>query len=378
MAVAEPNQAQVLYGPKDLRLEHRPIDVPAPGEVQVAMRATTLCGSDVHYYSHYRNGDIHIKEPLSQGHESAGVVIAVGEGVSSLEIGDRVALEVGVPCEQCADCADGDYNICERMRFRSSATAFPHFQGTLQHRLNHPAKWTYRLPNQLSFTDGALLEPLAVAVHTIRKAAAVPGASCLIIGAGAVGLLCAAAARYSGYGRIVMADIAVNRLEFAVANHYADEALAFQIRRPSHLDEALSWARDDAALLVERNGGMRYSRTFECTGVEACVRTSIYATRNGGKILLVGMGTPVQTLPLGAAALREVDLVGVWRYADCYTQAMEIMKAAGTDGKTPDVKKLVTHVFKGLETVPEAMSMASRTSDDSGALIIKVVVAVDE
>ena len=113
------------------------------------MRATTLCGSDVHYYCHYRNGDIQIKEPLSQGHESAGVVVAVGSSVCDLKIGDRVALEVGVPCDKCSDCSDGKYNICEQMRFRSSATAFPHFQGTLQHRLNHPAKWTHRFVDAL-------------------------------------------------------------------------------------------------------------------------------------------------------------------------------------------------------------------------------------
>lgn len=123
------------------------IELPGNGDVQIAMKATTLCGSDVHYYTHYRNGDIQIREPLSQGHECAGQVMALGEGVAAthgLAVGDRVAVEVGVPCDHCTLCRDGNYNICGKMRFRSSATAFPHFQGTLQERFNHPAKWVHK------------------------------------------------------------------------------------------------------------------------------------------------------------------------------------------------------------------------------------------
>lgn len=111
------------------------------------MKATTLCGSDLHYYTHYRNGDIQIKEPLSQGHECAGIIVSAGPDVESkyrLKIGDRVAVEAGVPCDQCEECQEGTYNVCENMRFRSSATAIPHYQGTLQKRFNHPAKWVHK------------------------------------------------------------------------------------------------------------------------------------------------------------------------------------------------------------------------------------------
>lgn len=123
------------------------ISAPEAEEVQIAMKATTLCGSDLHYYTHFRNGDIQIKEPLSQGHESAGLVVAIGSDVESkygLKVGDRVAVEAGVPCDKCEVCLDGDYNVCEKMRFRSSATAFPHYQGTLRERFNHPAKWVHK------------------------------------------------------------------------------------------------------------------------------------------------------------------------------------------------------------------------------------------
>lgn len=190
-----------------------------------------------------------------------------------------------------------------------------------------------------------------------------------------------------------MADIAMNRLEFGLSNGFADAIIQLSGRRSSSIDEALEFAKEDAAALQKENNNETFHRTFECTGVESCLRTSIYvsstvvqmglnarsadimnqATRNGGKVLLVGMGTPVQTLPVSAAALREVDLVGVWRYADCYPESIRLMEAAG-QGKGPDIRKLVTHSFDGLGSTLEAFAMAARTCDDNGALVIKVVI----
>jgi L-iditol 2-dehydrogenase len=110
----------------------------------VTVKATGLCGSDLHYFGHFRNGDILVREPLTLGHESAGVVTAVGAGVTSLQVGDHVAIEVGQPCEQCELCREGRYNICREMKFRSSAKAYPHAQGTLQEHITHPAKWCHK------------------------------------------------------------------------------------------------------------------------------------------------------------------------------------------------------------------------------------------
>lgn len=124
--------------------EERDIPLLAADDVQVAVKATGLCGSDLHYFNHYRNGDILVREPLTLGHESAGVVTAVGSGVVSLSVGDQVALEVGQPCERCELCLAGRYNICREMKFRSSAKAYPHAQGTLQEVVTHPARWCHR------------------------------------------------------------------------------------------------------------------------------------------------------------------------------------------------------------------------------------------
>ncbi len=131
---------------------------PEASEVQVAVQATGLCGSDLHYFNHYRNGDIIVQEPLTLGHESSGVVTAVGSQVTKLKFGDRVALEVGLPCLECDLCKEGRYNICKSLRFRSSAKSFPHFQGTLQERINHPAVYCHKCVSDKWSERSALTE----------------------------------------------------------------------------------------------------------------------------------------------------------------------------------------------------------------------------
>lgn len=423
-------QSLVLHGVHDLRMETRSLDIPAADEVQVSVLATGLCGSDLHYYHHYRNGDILVREPLSLGHESAGIITAVGSNAKDLLPGDSVALEVGVPCSDktCEYCspttsttkdlsgttpASSRYNLCPHMRFRSSAKSFPHYQGTLQQKLNHPAAWCHKLPSSLSLTDGALLEPLSVALHACRRSglAQTPNASVLIFGAGAVGLLCAYMAKLEGASKVLIADINWRRVEFAVEKGFADAG--FVVPRSAantgtstttgaekNMDKELAGAQSMAQAIAAtclsssnpQSNGITTANgitanipfgsphvTFECTGVEACVQTSIFATRPGGKVMLVGMGTPIQTLPLSAAALREVDLLGVFRYAGTYKEGIDILSAAKEKKQKkaielPDLSSLITHRFRGLENAGEAFEMAGKTVDQQGNLVLKVLV----
>lgn len=136
-----------------------------------------------------------------------------------------------------------------------------------------------RLPDSITYAQGALLEPLSVAIHAVRKAGAKKGATCLVIGAGAVGLLCAAVAKSSGYSRVVMADIVQNRLDFALSNGFADAVVKLVARRAGNLDEGLAFSKEDAATLCKENAGETFTRTYECTGMESCVRTSIYVSK---------------------------------------------------------------------------------------------------
>lgn len=374
-------RASVLHGAKDLRIESRSISPPGATELQVSIRSTGLCGSDLHYYRHNRNGDIIVQEPLSLGHESAGVVVGVGSDVKNFSIGDKVALEVGQPCETCERCKEGRYNICKSMRFRSSAKSFPHAQGTLQDRINHPAAWCHKLPENMSLDLGALLEPLSVAIQAAKRAQLQAGATVLVFGAGAVGLLVAAMAKISGAGTVVIADIDQGRVDFAVKNHFADRAFTVPMKRGNTIEEQLELAKETAAAIGKTPKGSagdigEVDATFECTGVPSCVQASIYATRPGGKMLLIGMGTPIQTLPISAAALREVDILGVFRYANTYPTGIEVVSKKGPE--YPDFSKLVTHRFKGLEAADEAFEMAGKTKDDNGNLVIKVVLETGE
>ncbi|OCK80091.1 sorbitol dehydrogenase-like protein [Lepidopterella palustris CBS 459.81] len=374
-------RACVLHGAKDLRIENRTISPPGPNELQIAVRATGLCGSDLHYYRHYRNGDIIVREPMSLGHESAGVVVGVGSAVTDFNLGDKVALEVGQPCEKCERCMEGRYNICKDMNFRSSAKAFPHAQGTLQDRINHPAAWCHKLPEDLSLDLGAILEPLGVAIHATRRAQLPVGRMVLVFGAGAVGLLIAAMAKISGAGTVVIADIDGGRVDFAVKNGFAHRGYTVPMKRGRNVEENLEIAKETAAdvgKVLKTSGGpvVEFDAVFECTGVPSCVQAAIYANRPGGKVMLIGMGTPIQTLPISAAALREVDLVGVFRYANTYPTGIEVVSKKGLGH--PDFSKLVTHRYKGLEAAESAFEMAGKTKDDSGNLVIKVVIETGE
>ncbi|PQE27155.1 Alcohol dehydrogenase -like domain-containing protein [Rutstroemia sp. NJR-2017a WRK4] len=365
-------KASVLHGAKDLKVESRTLTEPEPSEVQIAVQATGLCGSDLHYYNHYKNGDILVREPLTLGHESAGVVTAVGSDVTNLKVGDKVAMEVGLPCKSCDLCSAGRYNICKEMKFRSSAKAFPHFQGTLQQRINHPAAYCHKLPSDVSLELGAILEPLSVAIHGSRRAALKEGSTVLVFGAGAVGLLCAAMCKVHGAKKVVIADIQPDRLDFAIQNKFADAKLVVPMKRPQSIEEKLEFAKEVAELVKEASGEGEVDAVYECTGVESCLQASIYSTKPGGRIMLIGMGTPIQTLPISAAALREVDLVGVFRYANTYEEAIKLVSSKNP--LLPDLSKLITQRYKGFEAIPEAFAMAGKVKDDEGNLVLKVLV----
>jgi len=275
-------RASVLHGPKDLRIEARSLLPPKDNEITVAVRSTGLCGSDLHYYRHGRNGDIIMKEPMSLGHESAGIVTAVGKSVTHLKVGDKVALEVGQPCGQCDRCAEGRYNICKGMHFRASARSFPHAQGTLQERINQPAEWAYKLPDHVSLDLGALLEPMGVAIHATKRAQLKPRSTCLVFGAGAVGLLTAGMLKASGAGLVVIADIDEGRVKFAVDNNFADSAFAVPMKRGQTIEEQLDIAKETAAAIGEVEGKEgtvgEVDATFECTGVPSCLQAGIYVS----------------------------------------------------------------------------------------------------
>ncbi|KAG0647034.1 L-arabinitol 4-dehydrogenase [Hyphodiscus hymeniophilus] len=375
----ESSRGQYLHEAKSLKLEARELKPLANDEIRIAIRSTTICGSDVHYYTHFCNGSIQVREALCLGHEAAGHVVSLGSNAAkanpNLKAGDAVALECGVPCGECAICR---------------GSKFPHYQGTLQEFVDHPGHWVHQLPSQLDYEMGALLEPLAVAIHAVRRAG--PDTIslrrvCLVFGAGAVGLMCAMAAQADGCHDVVMVDIDEGRLAFALGHGFATIVHAVKPKRGETLEDRLAISKATAMEIGElkRPDGEsigRVQRTFECTGAESCLQLTIappQATASGGSVIIVGMGVPNHTLPISELSVREINLVSTWRYAGVYPRAIEIAKASVTgspiDGNSlPDMSKMITHRFKGLGLVQEALEIARRTKDDDGKLIVKTVV----
>ncbi|KAF2674319.1 GroES-like protein [Microthyrium microscopicum] len=372
-------QASVLVGPRNLQLEYRHLPEPASGELQIAIKYTGVCGSDVSYYKKFCNGDLKAVGPLTLGHESSGVVEAIGEGVTGFHVGDRVALEVGVPCDSCRACQKGRYNLCPKMRFRSSAKSIPHFQGTLQQKLNHPAKWCHKIPAHVSLEAAAMLEPLAVAIHATRRASIEPGDTAIVFGAGTVGLLTAAMAQISGASNVLIADLDAGRVAYALNNRFATKG--FVVEAPNYTgstEDKIRFAQELADDVVTEafKGREAFDDlqgadvVFDCTGKEMCVQAGLFAARPGGQLVMVGMGTPIQTLQMSAAHLKEVDIIGIFRYCGTYATGIRLLSS----GVLPGLEDMITHRFKGLASTQEAMELASRTVDDKGNLVLKVLI----
>ncbi|KAI0045032.1 GroES-like protein [Auriscalpium vulgare] len=369
--VALPTQhAAVLYGPKDLRYDDRTLWPPAHGQCQVAVMSTGLCGSDLHYYLHGRNGDFALQSPLVLGHEAAGIITAVGPGVKNLVPGQRVAIEAGIMCNTCDYCAKGRYNLCKGMRFASSAKTFPHLDGTLQERMNHPAHVLHPLADSCSFESAALAEPLSVLIHAARRANLGAGQTVLVYGAGTIGLLACALAKAWGAAHVVIIDINQARLAFAKTHGFADATFCLPAAPKAKApEEQLARAADNAKRVLEAFGAEDgFDVVFECTGAEPCIQMAIHTAITGGKVMLIGMGTRNTTLPLSAAALREVDIHGSFRYANTYPAALALLAS----GSLRNLDKLVTHRFR-LSDTARAFELLTRGVDERGQMVLKIM-----
>lgn len=304
-----------------------------PHSVLVAVNYTGICGSDVHYWEHGAIGHFVVKDPMVLGHESAGTIAQVGDAVTTLKVGDRVALEPGYPCRRCAPCLSGHYNLCPEMRF----AATPPHDGTLTGFWAAPADFCYKLPEGVSLQEGALVEPLAVAVHIVRQAAVAPGQSVVVMGAGPVGLLCAAVARAFGATTVVSVDIVPSKLEFASGFSSTHTYLS---QRVSAEENAANIKR-----LANLPGGA--DAVIDASGAEPSIQTCLHAVRRGGTYVQGGMGRDNITFPIMALCLNEVTAKGSFRYGSGdYTLAVELIAT-----RKVEVKKLISGVvaFKDAE-----------------------------
>lgn len=299
-------RASVMTGVRSLAIEDRPVPSPGAHEVLVEVAAVGVCGSDVHYYRHGRIGDFVVEQPMILGHELSGRIAAVGEGVDPGRVGQRVAVEPQHPCRRCKQCTAGRYNLCPYMEFYAT----PPIDGAFCKYVIIDDDFAHPVPDSMSDDAAALLEPLSVAITTMRKAGIVPGSSILIAGAGPIGVICAQTARAFGASRIVVTDLLASRREKALTFG------ATEVLDPTVVDVA----------------GIEPVDAFvDATGVPAAVLSGIKAVGPAGRVVLVGMGGDEYPLPVSHIANLEITVTGVFRYTDTWPAAIHLVQSGAVD-----------------------------------------------
>lgn len=294
-------RVSLLRAPGDVVLAERSVPRPGSGEVLVRVASVGICGSDVHYYRHGRIGEYVVRDPLVLGHEASGTVVAVGAGVQPDRVGQRVALEPGVPCGRCRQCRAGRYNLCPDVRF----FATPPIDGAFAEFVTIAADFAHPVPDHVSEDAAALVEPLSVGVWAARKGAVGAGDSVLVTGAGPVGLVTVQVAAAAGATRIVVTDLSPERL--AAARRYG-------------ATETVNTAQSDLAHLA----GL-IDTFVDCSGASTAVAQGLPTVRGGGRVVLVGMGADEVTLPVALLQGRELTVTGTFRYANTYPTAIDLV-----------------------------------------------------
>jgi L-iditol 2-dehydrogenase len=318
---APANQGAVLYGAADLRVHDLPMPEPAPGQVLVAMQLVGICGSDVHYYEHGSIGPFVIRRPQVLGHEAFGVIAELGPGSSRHAVGERVVIEPGIPCGRCRLCRSGAYNLCPEVEFLGNppSDARPSAAGTAGARPAAGAlarfvavheDFAHPVPDSVRDEAAVLIEPLAVAVHAVRRARIEPGSTVLVTGAGPIGLLAAQVARAAGAATVIVTDVRT---------------------------EALEHARRIGVLAVSVTGGavaladLRPDVLLECSGAPAAIASGIAALAPRGTAVLVGVGPEETTVPVATIRRREITVTATFRYVSAFPAALALAKTGGLE-----------------------------------------------
>ena len=321
----------------------RPIPTPKDDEVLVKLEYVGICGSDMHYYESGAIGDFIVKPPFVLGHEPGGVVVEVGKNVHHLKVGDRVALEPGKTCGHCEYCREGKYNLCPDVVF----FATPPVDGVFQEYVAHEAGLCFKLPDNVSTLEGALIEPLAVGFHAANQGGAHIGQTAVVMGSGCIGLVSMMALKAEGVSRVYVVDIMQKRL---------DKAMELGA------DGVINSKEEDAVQkIMELTGGMGCDLVIETAGTEITTRQAIGMTKKGATIVLVGYSrTGELTLPISAALDKELTFKTVFRYRHIYPMAID----AVASGKV-NLKGIVTNIFPFDDMQTATRPTSSRRSSRS-------------
>jgi len=306
------------------RLALREIELPhdlGPDDVEIAIHTVGICGSDVHYYTHGRIGPFVVESPMVLGHEASGTVTAVGANVAGLAVGDRVCMEPGIPDMNSRPARMGIYNVDPSVRF----WATPPIHGCLTEKVIHPAAFTYRLPDNVGFAEGAMVEPFAIGMQAAAKARIVPGDVGLVIGAGPIGVMTALAALAGGCSRVMIHDVVADKLKVAGAYDGI---------------QALDPTRPVAPQVAAATDGWGADAVFECSGHPSAFAHLFDTPRPGGCVVFVGMPVDDFRFDLVAAQARELRMETVFRYANIYDRAIGLIA-----GGKVDLKPLISETF---------------------------------
>ncbi len=326
------------------------VDDLGPTDVRIAVRTVGICGSDVHFYKHGAIGPFVLTEPMVLGHEASGQVIEVGSAVTNLKVGDRVCMEPGIPPEGSRALREGIYNLDPACTF----WATPPTHGALRPELVHPAAFTYRLPDSVSYAEGALVEPLAVGMHAVTKARIVPGDVAVVIGAGPIGIVTALCALAGGCSQIIISDIQQPKLDRAAA-------LGPIVPVNTATQNLLS-------VVDEITGGWGADIVFECSGNASEAGHAFRYLRPNGALVHVGIPMTPVTHDVIDAMAKEVRIEHVFRYAHVWPRVLALMATGRLDASS-----LITDTYP-FERAVEAFDFAS----DMPGTSVKVQIVVSE
>lgn len=356
----------MLSGVLSTSFTDRPIPEITDDEVLIEVKKTGICGSDLHFYVEGKLGEKLVTEPIVLGHESSGVIVKVGPKVDSSRVGERVAIEPWTHCRICDLCKSGSYQLC--------LACYSPRRGTLSRYYKVTSDLAYKLPDNLSFEDGAMMEPLAVAVHAISSIAKMrAGQSVVVFGCGPIGLLCMAVTRALGASRILAIDNNPSRIEFAKKYAATD---TFTVPEFLPNESKMDYSKRSSKLLkemlgmLEKGGNEGFDLVLEATGAETCIQMGILVAKPGGTFVQVGIGITEVTVPITLLLTKELTMKGTSRYGPGdYPLAI----ALASSGKV-DLKPLATHRFEFDDAVA-ALETTRAGIDAQGNRVLKTLIS---
>lgn len=316
-------KALVLEETKKLAIRDIMVDeLLGPRDVRIALHTVGVCGSDVHYYQHGRIGQFVVREPMILGHEASGTIIEVGREVTDLHVGDRVCMEPGIPDPNSRASKLGIYNLDPAVKF----WATPPVHGVLRPTVVHPASFAFKLPDNVSYAEGAMVEPLAVGIHAANKARIQPGDVAVVMGAGPIGMVTALSALAGGCSQVIITDVQQPKLDLAAT---LGPIVPVNVREQNLM-----------AVVNQLTDGWGVDIVFEASGNEHAAASVFEPLRPGGCVVLVGIPSSAFPYHVSDAQVKEARVENVFRYAHVYARALALMSSGRID-----VKPLITDRF---------------------------------